>query len=209
MVFSKRLGGALPIILCLMAALVIQARELPSVQEGDIIFHASRSAQSLAIQQATGSNYSHMGIIFLRDGKPYVFEAAATVKYTPLLTWIDRGVDKHFVIKRLKNADSVLTPSAQSKLRQQAQRFAGSPYDVLFSWSDDRLYCSELVWKMYERAMGIQIGKRQKVREFHLDSPVVKQKLRERYGTQIPWDELVISPKAMFDSPLLVTVIAN
>jgi hypothetical protein len=33
--------------------------------------------------------------------------------------------------------------------------------------------------------------------------------MRERYGTRIPLDEPVISPVAMFDSPLLVTVVAR
>jgi uncharacterized protein YycO len=209
MVLSKRLCIMLFLGCCLMIGLATQARELPVVQEGDIIFQTSRSAQSLAIQQATGSRYSHMGIILLRDGKPYVFEASATVRYTPLSSWIARGENKHIVVKRLKNAEQALTPSAKLKIRKQAQSFAEKPYDALFSWSDERLYCSELVWKIYDRALGIQIGHLQKVREFNLGSPAVKQKLRERYGTQIPWDAPVISPKAMFDSPLLVTVIAN
>jgi hypothetical protein len=30
--------------------------------------------------------------------------------------------------------------------------------------------------------------------------------MRERYGDAVPMDEPVISPVAMFDSPLLVTV---
>lgn len=192
-----------------MIGFVTQARELPRVQEGDIIFHTSRSAQSLAIQQATGSRYSHMGIILLRDGKPYVFEAVATVKFTPLAAWIDRGEKKHFVVKRLKNAEQILTAPMQSRLRQQALRFAGKPYDSLFSWSDEKLYCSELVWKIYDRALGIHIGKLQKVREFNFSAPAVQQKLRERYGTRIPWNESVISPGAMFESPKLVTVMSN
>ncbi|VTR45020.1 Orthopoxvirus protein of uncharacterised function (DUF830) [Serratia fonticola] len=75
MIFTKRLWAILFLTIGLMTVLVSQARELPAVQDGDIIFHTSRSAQSLAIQQATGSRYSHMGIIVLRDGKPYVFEA--------------------------------------------------------------------------------------------------------------------------------------
>ena len=209
MIFTKRLWAILFLTIGLMTVLVSQARELPAVQDGDIIFHTSRSAQSLAIQQATGSRYSHMGIIVLRDGKPYVFEAISTVKYTPLTAWIDRGEKKHFVVKRLKNAEQMMTPSAQLKIRQQAKSFAGKSYDMQFSWSDEKLYCSELVWKIYQRALGIQIGKLQKVREFNFGAPAVQQKLRERYGTQIPWDESVISPKAMFESPLLVTVIAN
>ncbi|AHG22499.1 hypothetical protein Z042_24980 [Chania multitudinisentens RB-25] len=209
MLFNKRLGALLFLAVFLLAGLVSQAQELPKVQEGDIIFQTSRSAQSLAIQQATGSRYSHMGIILLSSGKPYVFEAAATVKYTPLSAWIDRGERKHFVIKRLKNAGHSLTAQEQLRINKQAQRFLGMPYDAQFSWSDDKMYCSELVWKIYDRALGIQIGKLQKVREFHLDTPAIKQKLHERYGTQIPWNAAVISPKAMFESPLLATVIAN
>ncbi|MBW7983423.1 YiiX family permuted papain-like enzyme [Enterobacillus tribolii] len=192
--------------LCLTAALTPRAWALPAVQNGDIIFQVSRSAQSLAIQQATGSRYSHMGIIFFRNDKPYVFEASGKVKYTPLQDWIDRGEQKHIVVKRMKNAGQVLTPAALSAMRKQAQRFAGKPYDLRFSWSDERLYCSELVWKIYDRALKVKIGERQKVREFHLHAPAVKQKLYERYGANIPLDEWVISPGAMFASPLLITV---
>ena len=43
-----------------------------TLRDGDIIFHTSRSAQSAAIQHATHSRYSHVGLILFRDGKPYV-----------------------------------------------------------------------------------------------------------------------------------------
>jgi hypothetical protein len=55
--------------------------------------------------------------------------------------------------------------------------------------------------------MGIEIGGLQKLREFDLTDPAVKGKMRERYGRDIPLDERVISPAAMFDSALLQTVI--
>jgi Orthopoxvirus protein of unknown function (DUF830). len=183
------------------------ARALPAVQDGDIIFHASRSAQSLAVQQATGSQYSHMGLILFREGKPYVFEAAATVRSTPLAEWIARGADGRYVVKRLQNARQIFTPDALAKLRKTADTFADKPYDLTFEWTDTRIYCSELVWKIYDRALGIHIGELQKIRAFNLDAPVVKQKIRERYGDKIPLEETVISPQAMFTSPLLTTVV--
>jgi hypothetical protein len=46
-------------------ALAVAMSVAPSalhVQDGDIIFHTSRSSQSLAIQRATHSPYSHMGL---------------------------------------------------------------------------------------------------------------------------------------------------
>ncbi len=45
-----------------------------------------------------------MGIIFKRNKQIYVFEAVQPVKFTLLKKWIKRGVKKHYVIKRLKNA---------------------------------------------------------------------------------------------------------
>ncbi len=174
-----------------------------SLRDGDIVFHTSRSTQSVAIQRATGSPWSHMGVVVHRDGKPFVFEAIATVRYTPLGRWTARGEGGHHVVKRLKRG---LTPAQAKKLRESAGDFAGKPYDLYFEWSDERIYCSELVWKMYHQALGIDIGARQELREFDLDDAAVKAKIRERYGTRVPLDEPVISPAAIFDSPLLETV---
>lgn len=183
-----------------LLALSCSANAAAAPRDGDLIFHTSRSAQSLAIQRATRSPYSHVGIILFREGKPYVFEAIATVRYTPLAKWTARGDQGHYVIKRLKTP---LTPSQVDKLRAAAAAYAGKPYDLYFEWSDVRIYCSELVWKLYRDALGIEIGTRQKLRDFDLADPVVRAKMRERYGGNVPLDEPVISPRAQFESPLL------
>ena len=61
------------------------------LRDGDLIFQTSLSGQSRAIQEATGSKYSHCGIIY-RDGCDYfVYEAVQPVKSTPLAQWIARG----------------------------------------------------------------------------------------------------------------------
>lgn len=190
----------------LLACGVCRSGPLPPVQEGDILFQTSRSSQSLAIQRATDSPLSHMGVVLFRDGQPFVFEAVATVRYTPLARWIARGKDGRFVWKRLSNAPALLTPEAIARLHAVARTFQGRPYDLTFEWSDARIYCSELVWKLYQRALGIEIGVRQRLRDFKLDDPAVRAKLRERYGKHIPLDEPVISPVAMFNSKLLYAV---
>ncbi len=40
------------------------------LRNGDIIFQTSRSGQSLPIQLATRSPWSHCGIVYVKDGKP-------------------------------------------------------------------------------------------------------------------------------------------
>ena len=79
-------------------------------------------------------------------------------------------------------------------------------YDQTFEWSDSKMYCSELVWKIYDRALGIKIGETQSLRDFDLNNKIVYHLLKKRYPGKIPYDETVISPSAIFDSGLLITV---
>ena len=178
-------------------------------RNGDIIFHTSRSAQSLAIQLATKSPYSHMGIVYVRDGEPFVLEAVQPVKLTPLGAWTARGEDGHFVVKRLRDADTHLTAEALDKMYAVGQQLVGKDYDPYFEWSDDRIYCSELIWKVFDRGAGIQVGERQTIADFDLSHPTVQAKVKERYGDRIPLDEIVVSPAAIFDAANLETVYEN
>ncbi len=187
----------------------IQAYAKDDIQNGDIIFQTSLSAQSKAIQLATKSKYSHMGMIYKNGNNFFVFEAVQPVKLTPLNQWIARGQNGKYVIKRLKNADQVLTPTTLAKMKQMGNKFMGKNYDLTFEWSDDKIYCSELVWKVYKDATNLEIGQLQKLSDFDLTNEVVKKKMQERYGNKIPMDETVISPVAIFNSPLLTTVKAN
>lgn len=177
------------------------------LKDGDIIFQTSRSSQSIAIQKATHSKYSHMGIILFKNGSPYVYEAIRTVQYTPLKKWIARGDGSHFVVKRIKEYDRISNPISIEKLKKVADTFSGKHYDLTFEWSDKRIYCSELVWKIYDRALGIQIGKLQKLKDFDLSAKIVKTKMKERYGNDVPLNETVISPGEMFSANNLKEVI--
>lgn len=51
-------------VLLMGSAVIARAEPL---RDGDIIFHTSRSAQSVAIQRATHSPCSHVGVVFIRD----------------------------------------------------------------------------------------------------------------------------------------------
>lgn len=179
------------------------------IQNGDLIFQTSLSRQSMAIQLATHSIYSHCGLIYKIGEKYFVFEAVQPVKLTSLDKWIARGKDGKFVIKRLKNADKVLTVSTINRMKVIGDQFKGKNYDLTFEWSDDKIYCSELIWKIYKRATGLEIGKLQKLKDFDLTNDAVLAKMKERYGDNIPKNETVISPIAIYDSELLMTIKSN
>lgn len=176
---------------------------------GDIIFQTSLSNQSKAVQLATRSPYSHMGIVYVVNGSQYVYEASKTVKLTSLREWVNRGKDRKYIVKRIKNRENVLTEATVAKMLSYGKTFEGKPYDLYFEWSDERIYCSELVWKIYEHVTGLKIGKVEKLKDFDLSKPEVIAKIKERYGESIPVNENVISPVSMFNSPLLETVFRN
>lgn len=181
----------------------------PRLHEGDLIFHTSLSAQSQAIQLATHSPYSHCGLLYKAHGEWQVFEAVQPVKLTPLARWVARGQGRHFVVKRLRDAATALTPATLASLRAAGQPLLGRDYDLAFNWSDRQLYCSELIWKVYDRGLHRQLGQLQQLRDFDLRHPAVQAKLRERYGARLPLSEPVISPASIFRSPALVTVVSR
>jgi uncharacterized protein YycO len=177
-----------------------------SLQNGDIIFQTSKSSQSKAIQLATNSKYSHMGIIYENDGKFFVFEAVQPVRLTPLQEWKNRGENGHYVIKRIKNSENILTNRVVKEMKVYGEKFRGKSYDIYFEWSDEKIYCSELVWKIYKEVTNIEIGKLEKLSDFDLSSKIVGNKMKERYGKNIPMNEKVISPAEMFKSEKLITI---
>ncbi len=158
------------------------------------------------MQAATHSPYSHMGLVLYRDGRPFVLEAVAQVRLTPLDEWTHRGRDGRYVLKRLKDAGRLSGSDSLSRLEHEALRFLGRPYDPYFEWTDERVYCSELVWKAYERGLGLRLGEPVTLSAFDLSSDIVRTKLHERFGDQVPLREPVISPAAMFESLLLESV---
>ncbi|MFB6257968.1 MAG: YiiX family permuted papain-like enzyme [Flavobacteriales bacterium] len=177
-----------------------------SLKEGDLIFQSSKSEQGKAIEIASGSKYSHMGVLFKKKDRFYVYEAVGPVRWTALEKWIDRGRNDHYVVKRLKKADSVLSSSALERMKEVGKSFLGKEYDPFFEWSDERIYCSELVRKIYQRGLKIRLGTLKELSAFQLEHPLVKRKLKERYGTDIPLDEKLISPASILASDRLKLV---
>lgn len=180
-----------------------------SFKDGDIIFQTSESEQCEAVRIATNSKFSHCGIIFIENGKTYVYEAVQPVKMTLLNEWIQHGKESKYVIKRLKNADKVLTKSVLEKMKSYGKTLNNKNYDLYFEWSNDKIYCSELVWKIYKEGADIELCPTKKLKDFNLKHPVVQSIMKQRYGAKIPYEEDVVAPSQLYDSKLVVTVFDN
>ncbi len=176
-----------------------------SLENGDIIFIVNPSGQGKAIQLATKSKYTHVGIVFIENNKPYVYHAVEPVTKSTLKEFVNMSADGTYSVKRLKDKTG-LTASAIKQMKDEATQKLGIHYDLGFNWGDDELYCSEYVWKLFNHTLKLNIGELKPLKSFDLSHPKVKEIMKQRYGNDIPYNENMISPGDMFESTYLESV---
>lgn len=196
-VLSAAIAGL--VIACTAAA---KPHLLPAVRSGDVVLQTSKSRQSEAIQLATDSPYSHVGIVEVTPRGTYVVEAIGKVSRTPWRAWRLRGEGGKVTIRRPRG----LSPKQLSKVLAEADAFLGKPYDARFGWDDDRIYCSELVYKAYLRGAGVEVGKLEKVRDLNI-SPI-EAAVIQRYKV-IPWNLELVTPASIARSPAFDTIYSD
>lgn len=177
------------------------------LRDGDLIFQESTSRQSEMVKALTNSRWTHMGVVFNDSSGPMVFEAVSPVGKAPLRQWIARSRNGSYAVKRLRDADTRLSQDVLARMRKLGASWLGKPYDLRFRWDDQALYCSELAYKLFDRAAGVQLGKLERAVDMNLDDERVQQALKKRFaGAQFDPTETVVTPDSIFKDEQLVDV---
>ena len=72
------------------------------------------------------------------------------------------------------------------------------------------MYCSELVYKVYNNALKISLAEPQKMGDLYSGiNPVVNKFAKKKYGKKLPLEETIVSPVRLYDSDMLSTVYDN
>ena len=191
---AKTVFGIFPLTICLACC---DAGYKP--QTGDIVFQDLKTASSEAIKAATESPYSHCGIVKETDSGFVVIEAVGPVREIDLGSWIEDG-EGRFSALRLKEKAEL------RKAVSVAEHFLGLPYDRAYSWNDEEFYCSELVYKAYDRGCGISLCELRQVDAYSLG--LIDQQTREGLDSTF-LKQQVVSPGDLARSPLLKMVYSN
>ena len=172
-------------------------------KEGDMIFQSLPFGElTTVIEGATDSPYSHVGLVVKKNGFWYVREAIGKVRDTPLLWWILRGRGDTFSVYRLKKEYQKNIPS----LVKESQTFLGYPYDFHYELDDEKIYCSELIYKAYKRTTGRKLGKITTLSQ--LNWKPYKEFILSIENT-IPLDREIITPKDLAEAHELELVFNN
>lgn len=177
----------------------ISAQDTPitDIREGDVIFHTSQSSQSPLIQIGTRSHITHCGIVVMKEGKPYVLETLKTLVLTPLDKFIVRGKDGKYWLKRSDKED----------IKIDYAHYLGKSYDFAFSFDNDIYYCSELVYDIYKRQLGIELCTPKQIGDYLILGTDKLDKIEEAMSRRgITKEQYAVAPVDIFESEHLYNV---
>ena len=167
-------------------------------QTGDLVFQSLPHGRLVdAIEGATGSPYSHCGIVEENTIRWSVIEAIGPVKSTTLYEWKKRGRGEKIWVYRLKDK----TPEERTALAEAAKAYLGRPYDIRYRMDDEKIYCSELLYKAHLKLTGRPLGKIQTLGG--LDWKPFEELIREIEKAPPPLDREMITPRAVSEAPEL------
>jgi hypothetical protein len=159
-------------------------------QEGDVVFQSLPYGPVVwAIEGVTKSPYSHCGIVARRDSQWVVYEALGKVRVTPLKEFLYRGRGGGFVVYRLRDDHREHVPETI----RCCEKYLGRPYDIRYRLDDEKIYCSELIWKAYRDATnGQQLGALRKFGEMNWQP--YETLIKQVEGGEVPIDREMITP---------------
>lgn len=133
-----------------------------TLKDGDLVFRLGDTRilwghfpLSWFIARASGSRYSHVGVVAIEPDGPVVYDCgAAGIQRQPFAIWIGDNMGG-FGAKRLKVEQRVHIAGAIAYCRQAFETQV--PFDFEFSLDDEKLYCVELVEKAF-RSQGLTLS---------------------------------------------------
>ncbi|OPZ73074.1 MAG: hypothetical protein BWY82_01232 [Verrucomicrobia bacterium ADurb.Bin474] len=120
-----------------------------------------------------------------------VAEALIDVRYTPLFRWITRGREKKVAAYRLRDSHLLDT----EKLALGIGTYLGRPYDFRYAPEDNEIYCSELVYNVFDRQFGKKLGIWQKLGDLDYHDHVLF--IRKMEGGNLPLDRAMVTPASI------------
>jgi Permuted papain-like amidase enzyme, YaeF/YiiX, C92 family len=174
------------------------------------------------IYEGAGRQTAYLSLNDWQDDESPQDDAGHVINYEPVS------------VRRLKDLRSWSNQEKAKKLatlQSEAKKLHETCYDLAFAWnnhyepkrgdcvyketgSKEYVYCSELVYKAFERAFGVKLAAPKTIKSYHLDEKAIAflncdEARSERGGKNYNPNELVVSPQDLFVSDKLEAVDAE
>lgn len=173
---------------------MLPSNGIGQLRDGDILFRRGKEAVSeVVLGLDPQSAFSHVGIVVIRTGEAWVVHMVPAeaegeddaVKLEPVSRYLAADRSTGMAVYRLHELPDNSSASRLKIVVREALRLAqiGIPFDKAFNLdTQDRLYCTELVWQAFLKA-GIDLAPNPPSKRFLLWS-----------GRYIPPSTLQVSP---------------
>lgn len=177
------------------------------LREGDILFARIPRYLFKKVAEATASWTNHVGIVLKKEGHWVVAESVIPlVRLTPLEKFLSRSESGYLCQKRLCFE---LTATQLQAIDSEVQKRIGTLYHLGFNFDTRRTFCSKLVYEVFQKALGLEVGQIQQFRDLLETHPNPRQAKRFWWWYFlgfIPWERRFVSPANQMNAGILNTV---
>ncbi|MGB8853220.1 MAG: YiiX/YebB-like N1pC/P60 family cysteine hydrolase [Pirellulales bacterium] len=189
-----------------MAVSVYRTLSKYQPEVGDVLIQSITPCGRLlrTVKGVTESKWCHCGVVDKKNGRWVVCEAVGDgVRYTPLAHFLLRGDEIDFAVYRLQGDFK----KHAAELAKCCKPYVGRPYDIQYELDDEKLYCSELVYKAYRDAThGDELGLVQRFGELNWQD--FKADIAHYHGSDdLPLDRQIVTPVSLTWSKQLEKVL--
>jgi hypothetical protein len=172
------------------------------LRDGDIVFRLgdARALRGLFplsqfIAKATGSPFSHTGIISVEQGSPVVYDrSSAGVQRQPFEVWMLDCVGA-LGVKRLKPEHRSRVPGVIDYCRAKYEQQV--PFDFGFHMDDAALYCVELTEKAF-RSQGLALSEPVRIGDWEHLTGYPLTVLAMQHGTKLVLDRPITTQQEVY-----------
>ncbi|CAI2794098.1 Uncharacterized distant relative of cell wall-associated hydrolases [Serratia ficaria] len=128
----------------------------PGVTSGDLVFRTGDEAISAVVRTVDSSGFSHVGMLYLRNGEPFVIHSTPAehegtkdgVVMDSLDFYISRAINRTVSYYHVKS-----DKENRKQAVERALTYVGTPFSVV---GGEGVYCTELVAQAWKEA-GVKI----------------------------------------------------
>lgn len=190
------------------------------LRDGDVVFRLDDARTLLGyfpfsrfIANATGSPFSHTGIVAVEEGRAFVYDTSSGgVRRQPFCVWVLDNIGP-FGVRRLRPDLQQYAPGVVAFCRKLFEE--QPPFDFEFGADDSKFYCAEMTEKAFrsqglELSEPIRIGEWENLNRYPIFSWLIRALSNVSLERPISLDQPVWVPgndhSGMWASPILETI---
>jgi hypothetical protein len=172
------------------------------LRTGDLLFQHVPSHLSSFVADLGEWPVSNVGLVFVREGRAYVFDTLVKVRLMPLRDWLAQGLRGEYLLAR----DPVLTMTDAEEVVRTAATWLDRPHDLRLAQDDQAFTGAELAHKAFLRGARIQLSRQSRLADLRWKAN--ESYLREAFRGELPLHTLLTVPETLLTGRRL-HVVAN